>query len=736
MVLPSPPKQLSRRAERLSKEAGRRRAPDPPSFRFSAKTVAAVDRGTSPCVVVLDATTSQQGAAEQPRQSSPPQAQSTSRALKFEDTPGIGTAQPPPHETEGGGGSLGIASPPPSFVQVTRKLNGEYTEAIATQYAMSIKRSIQHETAAITGMELGDIVVDDVFVEGETALVFILSLRTDLPRAERLRSKLHSFAFPASQMYLQDLFAESRGDVLVGEQQQQQVKPQEDTELKHLSVDKKANPRKAKGHKKRKRGKGAKGPRREDDEDDEDDDSSNESRSSSDSHPSAQHRSKPLHDGAAVVPTIPISMVAQRSLNRAASVSSSVVSRRRWVTIQKPPWVSPLDDVKSATVNDDGPRDPYGTRSGNCSEQPSPQPRRFVEPDEPHVVLLEETPEPHHREPLAAVHSDAAAVVVHEPILVHVQHDGMDDHAKEKKMESEFREHSFSHAIGDGFLLVDCFQNSRQSGEVSQLELFFEGSPSTLTVRQVREYIAEHFKKSPSAIALLHNQVEVKDEQVGRDLRWSNGSLVEALLLEEAGARPQEGRIQWLDSGRVSSLSSSRASTVETPRKKAAAHKKTKKKRKKKSGKRKGGPSEQDEIVSTSTVSTFPPLPIPAPPPAKAPHFAAVHRSEEPIARAQNCTPKPQTRSDAEEEEDDPNPMPLSYQVFPHSELSRPSALNGADTHGISIRPPSLSLSQRSSAHQQHLIQRVKSTSLHTPNSFDKSTSEDPEPEVAPFPCR
>eukprot|EP00796_Vickermania_ingenoplastis_P003809 gene3809-2695_t len=104
---------------------------------------------------------------------------------------------------------------------------------------------------------------------------------------------------------------------------------------------------------------------------------------------------------------------------------------------------------------------------------------------------------------------------------------------------SPYREHSFAHAVGESFLLIDFYPEEGKSSraaaaaaesEAAQLELFFEGSPSTLKGRNVRDYVAEYMNVEPQDILLTYKQREITDGVEGAELGWTNGSLVEVTL--------------------------------------------------------------------------------------------------------------------------------------------------------------------------------------------------------------
>lgn len=297
------------------------------------------------------------------------------------------------------------------------------------------------------------------------------------------------------------------------------------------------------------------------------------------------------------------------SLRASPSVTRRSTSRsRRLVVVQKPPWVSPLDDpevkrmveerarieremalekaaaaaaaaVAAATpkkapdvsmpapASDSGlaPARALFTRGGvdPKSASSSPEMQRSAPAPAPAPVseAFLSAPEPTPRErdapppPPVQLHrtpetftADKQGLRERQPvpaghILAGGGGAGDRDSGSDSGSTSPVREHSFSHAIGDGFLLIDVVYPPKAStvsgtrpsekgtndrSEVRQLELFFDGTAGTLTGRDVRAYVAEYLGTEPEQVQLRYGKKNVTDRTRGAQLGWSNGSLVEA----------------------------------------------------------------------------------------------------------------------------------------------------------------------------------------------------------------
>lgn len=149
------------------------------------------------------------------------------------------------------------------------------------------------------------------------------------------------------------------------------------------------------------------------------------------------------------------------------------------------------------------------------------------------------------------------------------------------------REYSFSHAVGDGFLLIDLYRRTRTAGPgkseaekvAEQLELFFEGSAGTLTVREVKEYVSAYINVAAYKLTLVFDKQELSDELVGSTLKWTNGSLIE--VFEQDGDNHVKEEEQAIEKSEMINFSNrysqQRHQKVKAPRSVLAVPKKNRK---------------------------------------------------------------------------------------------------------------------------------------------------------------
>lgn len=134
--------------------------------------------------------------------------------------------------------------------------------------------------------------------------------------------------------------------------------------------------------------------------------------------------------------------------------------------------------------------------------------------------------------------------------------------------------YSFTRAVGEGILIIDLPQNFKRDlenkeGKVEErLKLFFDGSPSTLTVRQVKQYVAEHIDVDPTTLALYYRGQSLSDEMEGSTLHWRNESVVTVVEVDD------EWKAKKKEIGRKRKVQRSGESCIGTDKTKEAHKKK------------------------------------------------------------------------------------------------------------------------------------------------------------------
>lgn len=126
---------------------------------------------------------------------------------------------------------------------------------------------------------------------------------------------------------------------------------------------------------------------------------------------------------------------------------------------------------------------------------------------------------------------------------------------------------SFTRAVGEGVLIIELPQNikrgrgDREGKMEERLKLFFEGSARTLTVRQVKHYVAEHIDVDPTTLVLYYRGRALSDEMEGSALQWKNESVITVVELDE-GRKGKKKEIRKKKG--VQRISGSRIGTYKT----------------------------------------------------------------------------------------------------------------------------------------------------------------------------
>lgn len=219
---------------------------------------------------------------------------------------------------------------------------------------------------------------------------------------------------------------------------------------------------------------------------------------------------------------------------------------------QKPPWVSILDDSPAQPIEDNDSLQNHKIESkmDEVLGVPSPLPVSKVPPSPqltPQLIPSPlTTPEERRTPPPSPVGRFSEPPEKPIPkVAFSSQLSGCS--VNQGTVDLGAREHSFNRAVGDGFLLVDLYQNhtneltdakllelitkgvDRQTAPVEQLEFFFAGGAATLTGMNMKAYVAEYLRVNPDDIVLFYQKEQVNNDTLGFDLGWENGSLIEAV---------------------------------------------------------------------------------------------------------------------------------------------------------------------------------------------------------------